>query len=626
MHDSGDSIDQGLSRKGMRLMTRRWLRGVACQMAGPIIGLIVGSLALGATSSGNDSVVDLSELNREAAVLESVLPDLDAALAALEGRTIRYSWMLFHPRDGEAPTFEPPEDATSIDRLAKLTLVEVYRCSSSYRIREQTVWSSDSREIGRIADYSSDSIEFHTRYAGASGEHSHLMLDLNDRMHRVGPAMDAYGWRVLGQVAPLDFQFIVRSGIASETLERIDRDDDGLEWFKWQWVPDAPQTGFTLGIDLDSRRLRRIAMDLHSTDLSLAASQLMLRKDVTFTEHLVDGELLRGAKIVDQIGEAGAEYPPVWAVSVVVPLAVAAMPRTSELVHLVARPNESVQDTRFDIAYQGGDVRLNLDGRIVQLATPPRGDIGWELDQWVTAVPEPARDSSGRPPQVTAVAASNTPEVFYAGTVLVEDPPVSVSHKFSLTNNTDEPWQVLQIVKSCGCLQCEVDRDIILPGDSAVVSLAIKVPASGRHSHSATVVLKDKSFVTYHLAADGYTEGTLRALSSGFMLDGDVWRAEIRAYWVESESSLVGGELDALPELAIDGHPEATLTFAGWSLIEEADLMSKRPRRLFGRAVVEIPCSEVRGGAGMSTTLRLIVAPDRVAEIPVLRFSGGVTR
>ena len=102
------------------------------------------------------------------------------------------------------------------------------------------------------------------------------MLDLRDSVQRVGPEMDAYGWRVLGQVAPLDYQYFLAGAINSANV-RIESQDGESTMIRWNWLPDAPQTELWARFDTPSGALRSIQFDVYTSDTRLPGAKLMHR-------------------------------------------------------------------------------------------------------------------------------------------------------------------------------------------------------------------------------------------------------------------------------------------------------------------------------------------------------------
>ncbi len=242
-----------------------------------------------------------------AALCRSLIPHLDQVQAQLDSRTVTYSCVVYGPRPGEPAAFEIPEDAESPDRVGLVKVATVYRSGSTYRVTEQNVLAPrDADEADHIAVFTSDGSQFHTRFANARGGDSTLMLDLNDSMHRVSAEMDAYGWRVMGQVAPLDYQQYMNWAADSSDLHFVSR-MDGSSTVQWRFLPDLPQTRMTATVDEGARTLSAITTEVYDRDATLPGARLMFRKSVRFMPFRVGGETVMGALVADQVGDAGEE-------------------------------------------------------------------------------------------------------------------------------------------------------------------------------------------------------------------------------------------------------------------------------------------------------------------------------
>lgn len=561
---------------------------------------------------------------KAAALCLSVIPDLDRRMSQLDSHTVTYSIVTYGPRAGEDPTFELPEDAEAADRVDLIKVATVYKSGTVYRVHEQAIWTRRGpEEADTIGTFTSDGTQYHTRFASARGGRSTLMLDLSDAMHRVGPQMDAYGWRVLGQVAPLDYQRYMRWAAESDELRATSASDDQAV-IQWRFLPDLPQTRMTATIDKHRTRLTAIQMDVHNGDAALPGSKVVLRKSVQFREHdLGDDTVLIGARVTDQLSDAGEDWPAAWAVIIVTPIAIEPSPRVRDQILLRPRNNELIQDSRFDIAYPWGDNRINLDGLVVGLERPADSDVGWNLDRWVPELPALAAASLRLPARTGPNAGKTSVVTFDAGDVLVEgNEPASAQHRFIVHNDSETTWNVKDLVKSCGCLTCEISTRSIQPGADAALDIAMTVPSPGERRQEVAVVFDDGTIRKFELRARGYSPGRLRVVSSGFTKQQGVWRAEIRAYWTESEQMAPGG---SPPPLTIDPRDGTALRFAGWSLIEPASADRQRPRKLFGRGVIELDqFPEAFDPAGLELVFR--AGKVRSFTLPIVNFDreGGV--
>ena len=549
--------------------------------------------------------------SRVAQLCRAAIEDLDRRAAFLESKAVTYAVSTYGQRNGERPEFNVPPDAESPDRLWLCRVAIVSRWRPAFRVHEQTVWAKDAAEIGGCNTYSSDGGQFFTRWSNQRGGGSNLMLDLRDSVQRVGPEMDAYGWRVLGQVAPLDYQYFLAGAINSANV-RIESQDGESTMIRWNWLPDAPQTELWARFDTPSGALRSIQFDVYTSDTRLPGAKLMHRRAVEFMDYHLGANGVRGARIVEQLADAGEEYPPGWAVVIVAPVSMEPAACTAAKLFQAPTGTDIVQDTRFDIAYRlgEGDRRLNLDGRLLEMPSAPSGDVGWELDRWVKDLPE----WTGRPPsspdaRIVPSGPANK-RLFDAGNVMVADVPARIAHDFVIHNDSGAAMHVKQLVKSCGCLTCEISSNTIAPGGDATLAMAMSVPFPGPREQTVTVLFDGDKMEQFTLRAHVCVAGSLRVISNGFAQQNGVWSADVRAYWVEAEPHLLGVEA---PALALEG-AGASLRFDGWSLIEPAaDNGASRPRRLFGRGRVELSNLDLQ-------ELRFITAPARHARLDVIKI------
>ncbi len=549
----------------------------------------------------------------------SVIPGLDQRQRELDSHIVTYSVVSYGARSGEMASFELPLDAEAPDRVDLIKVATVFKSGLAYRVHEQTIWTRRGPEEANATSlFTSDGAQFHTRFAKSQGGHSTVMFDLNDSMHRVGPQMDAYGWRVLGQVAPLDFQQYMRWGAASADL-RVESNvggKSGVSRASWRFLPDLPQTRVTATIDDRTSALSTIQMDVHSGDATLPGAKVMLRKSVSLYDYTLGGKVVSGARVVDQLNGASEEWPAAWSVAIVTPIAIERAPCTRERIYITPNTDDLVQDARFDIAYRPDEARVNLDGLVVPLAQNPMGDVGWQLDQWVSNLP-PLK-SAVLPLDARSDESSVPSEaiVFDAGTVLVDEQPARAEHSFMIHNDSTVAWRVKDVVKSCGCLTCDISTRSIAPGADAVLSIAMSVPAPGERRQHVAVVFEDGTIMKFELRARGHSQGSLRVLTDGFTERDGLWRADLRAYWVESDPASV--QMPVAP-LTIGDSGSAILEFSGWTLIEPPSTDGQRPRKLFGRGAVTLtqpPASSAwigkslsfAAGASRSCSLPIVVA------------------
>lgn len=444
-----------------------------------------------------------------------------------------------------------------------------------------------------------------------------LALDLTDPLHPLGSQLDAYGWRVLGQRGSSDFDYqeFIRWGEQSPDLRVLNR--DGADWtLEWP-IPDAPQSLITATIRDSGTRgpeLLSISLSVYAGSATQPGAKLMHVKRIELTRHIVDGRMLRSARTSDQLASAGEEWPATWAVVTATPISCRRVPLSRSMVHLHRLPTDVLQDARFDLAHPPGETRVNLDGLLLTTAATPHGDVGWDLDRWIRDLPAHSDSPLVLPAKVTA-RGSDGRQFYDAGDVEIgRSEPARVSHDFMLQNDAGSMKVVKQIIKSCGCLKCEIDKHEIAPGQSATLTVAMMVTAPGERRQEVAVVFEDETVERFEIQARGYSPGELRILCSGFDKAPDGWKAEIRAYWKEADPALL---VDEPPTLSMRGPDGSVLSFEGWTVIEPPSNDRLRPRRLFGRGTVTLGHFT---GDGETDSLEFMVLPSRRFSVPILRF------
>ncbi len=558
-----------------------------------------------------------SDAGTASALCLSVIPKLDQRQRELDSHIVTYSVVSYGARSGEVASFELPLDAEAPDRVDLIKVATVFKSGLAYRVHEQTIWTRRGpEEANATALFTSDGAQFHTRFAKSQGGHSTVMFDLNDSMHRVGPQMDAYGWRVLGQVAPLDFQQYMRWGAASGDL-RVESNvggESGVSRASWRFLPDLPQTRVTATIDDRTSSLSAIQLDVHSGDAALPNAKVMLRKSVSLYDYTIGGKVVSGARVVDQLNAASEEWPAVWSVSIVTPIAIERAPCTRERIYITPHTDDLVQDARFDIAYRPDEARVNLDGLVVPLEQNPTGDVGWHLDQWVSSLPPLKSAVLTLTPRLDESSEQSDATVFDAGPVLVDEQPARAQHDFVIHNDSTVTWLVKDVVKSCGLSTCDISTKSIAPGADAVLSVAMNVPAPGERRQHVAVVFEDGNIRKFELRARGHSQGSLRVLTDGFTERDGVWRADVRAYWVESDPTSVQ---NPIAPLTLGDQGSAILEFSGWTLIEPPSADGQRPRKLFGRGTVTLVQSPA-SSAGVAKSLSFAAGASRSCSLPIV--------
>ena len=85
---------------------------------------------------------------------------------------------------------------------------------------------------------------------------------------------------------------------------------------------------------------------------------------------------------------------------------------------------------------------------------------------------------------------------------LIEDTLRLLQHDFRLVNSSTDTCRVLRIDRTCGCIRASADRDTILPGDTAVVSMVVELDNSPYVDKEVYVYTSlQKEPVTFYITA-----------------------------------------------------------------------------------------------------------------------------
>ncbi|MGI9013795.1 MAG: DUF1573 domain-containing protein [Phycisphaerales bacterium] len=170
-------------------------------------------------------------------------------------------------------------------------------------------------------------------------------------------------------------------------------------------------------------------------------------------------------------------------------------------------------------------------------------------------------------------------EVHDAGHVVYDTHAVAVTHTFTVRNPTDRALTILDIVKSCGCVNVTPSSNRIPAGGGMSLQLNFDISHPGAHRESASVHLSDGSKQRFIVTASAMPEAMTRfiprrvAMVSGdVQVQGDLLLDFVNleqtppVFWVQDGG--LGGERHAL--------------HISWTLIDPGSLIRKRPARWLG--------------------------------------------
>lgn len=158
------------------------------------------------------------------------------------------------------------------------------------------------------------------------------------------------------------------------------------------------------------------------------------------------------------------------------------------------------------------------------------------------------------------------------GEVDIAAGPVTLSHTFSLTNQTNRTISVRELTPSCGCLDVEVDSDEITPGARMRVTVMIRVYSPGVHRERIAMILGDESVHMLELHAVGRRGISIHALPNRIRLSGRE----------STEFALLASNdrSDQPPQmLDVDAPEEIVVELGSWTVIDPGRLEAALPKR-----------------------------------------------
>lgn len=181
--------------------------------------------------------------------------------------------------------------------------------------------------------------------------------------------------------------------------------------------------------------------------------------------------------------------------------------------------------------------------------------------------------SQSTTPNAVTQSGSSDPRIHHFGEVSIDAGPRAMTHVFSIKNESDESVNVVTVKKTCGCLRAEIDRKTIEPGDSAALTLALEVAATGRVMQGATVILSNGKVERFSLQANGITTRELRAFVKTPFVDESTQRIDLRAYLIKDEEEIEIAPLEIIEPKGIE------LVFHGWATVEQGSQEYGRPTK-----------------------------------------------
>ena len=96
---------------------------------------------------------------------------------------------------------------------------------------------------------------------------------------------------------------------------------------------------------------------------------------------------------------------------------------------------------------------------------------------------------------------------------LISDTLRLLSHEFRIVNASQDTCQIVRIDRTCGCIRATADRTVILPGDTAVVTMTVELDNSPYIDKEIYVYtsLQDEPVTLYITAIRGVSERSIHA-------------------------------------------------------------------------------------------------------------------
>ncbi|MGH2549226.1 MAG: DUF1573 domain-containing protein, partial [Thermomicrobiales bacterium] len=261
-----------------------------------------------------------------------------------------------------------------------------------------------------------------------------------------------------------------------------------------------------------------------------------------------------------------------------------------QLLDVSPHPQASIADERYRLGYDLGARTIFVDGRILNTHEPLHGDIGDQLEWWVEhgtwAAPEVAEVKETVAPQLSKQpkASEVAPGTFAFdfGEIAIDAGPQVLSHKFLIENDGNKPFDVLDLKRSCGCVEAKIDKTHLLPGDKAAVEMSIKLSNTGRVAQGCTIILSDDRLIRAELSAYGVIGFDFTVICRGNNLPDANGEIPVRVYIVDT----LGNGETTLPRVV--SPPGVTLSTSEWITLENHADTPDRATRQVSSGVLDV--------------------------------------
>lgn len=179
-----------------------------------------------------------------------------------------------------------------------------------------------------------------------------------------------------------------------------------------------------------------------------------------------------------------------------------------------------------------------------------------------------------QPPAPVGVSQKETDNVTHYdfGEIYI-DQQAELKHTFIVKNIQNEPYEVLKISQTCGCVSADLDASIIQPGESAQLKVILQANSSGPILQHVTLVCSDDKIRQFSLAAYGkISHKLLPVLQNSVVSIDNKLLPGIQLYLIDAEGP---GE----SETPIVVEPEDVgVIFSSWATLEKYDKQRTRGR------------------------------------------------
>ncbi|HRP62326.1 MAG TPA: DUF1573 domain-containing protein [Phycisphaerales bacterium] len=169
-------------------------------------------------------------------------------------------------------------------------------------------------------------------------------------------------------------------------------------------------------------------------------------------------------------------------------------------------------------------------------------------------------------------------------------------HRFVVANHRRVAIEILDVRKTCGCVDFEISATHIEPGKSVVVTLAMDMNAPGVQEQAASLILSTGDVYQLVLRAQGIVTREFRVVPLSSFPD-KASRLPLQFYLIDNR----GDGYDGAPKVIQPDH--VAVKFDGWVYIERHSALPLRPTRQLASGSLDF--SQYSGGFPMEIVIGL---------------------